>query len=164
MNYCAIHEVDIANGKGVRVSLFVSGCRNHCKGCFQPETWNFDYGQPFTDETKERLLNLLANEYIEGITILGGDPMEPENAPVVLDFLRTVRAEFDTTKNIWLYTGYIFENLIKNDINRELLELCDVVIDGPFIEEKKNLMLPFRGSENQRILTRSDREKILKNL
>ena len=157
MNYGTIKNCDIANGTGVRVSLFVSGCRNHCPGCFQPETWDFGYGQPFTEETENELLQLLEPGYINGLTLLGGDPFEPENQRVLLPFLRKVRATF-SSKDIWAYTGYTWEQLTSGHHRsslpgtKEMLSLIDVLVDGPFVEAKKNIRLRFRGSENQRII------------
>ena len=147
MNYCGIKKVDIANGSGVRVSLFVSGCRNHCPGCFQPETWDFNYGDPFTRTTEEEIMEALRPSWIQGLSILGGDPMEPENQEALLPFLRRVRAELPE-KNIWLYTGYRLESVSSSP----LLTLVDVVVDGPFVETEKDISLAFRGSRNQRII------------
>ena len=157
MYYGAIKACDIANGLGVRVSLFVSGCRNRCPGCFQPETWDFAYGRPFTEETADALLRALAPDYINGLTILGGDPFEPENQRELLPLLRRVRAAFPE-KDIWAYTGYTWEQLtsgthrVCSAETPELLRLLDVLVDGPFIQEQKNIRLRFRGSENQRLL------------
>ena len=147
MNYGGIIKNDIANGPGVRVSLFVSGCRNHCPGCFQPETWDFDYGGPFTEETEKEILEALRPSWIQGLSILGGDPMEPENQEALLPFLRRVRAELPE-KDVWLYTGYRLESVSASP----LLPLVDVVVDGPFIEAEKDVSLAFRGSRNQRII------------
>ena len=147
MNYAEIKKVDIANGPGVRVSLFVSGCRNHCTGCFNPETWDFDYGRPFTTETEDAIIEALRPSWIQGLSILGGDPAEEENAAVLIPFLKRVRAVLPD-KDIWLYSGYTYEVLR----DKEILTLADVLVDGPFIQEQKNLMLEFRGSENQRII------------
>ena len=147
MNYGAIKKVDIANGPGVRVSLFVSGCRNHCKGCFQPETWDFDYGQPFTEETEKEIIKALRPSWIQGLSILGGDPMEPENQEALLPFLRSTKEELPG-KDVWLYTGYRLEDVT----NSPLLSYVDVVVDGPFIEAEKDISLAFRGSSNQRII------------
>lgn len=157
MNYCKIKNCDIANGEGVRVSLFVSGCRNHCKGCFQPETWDFEYGKPFTKETEDELINLLSQSYIAGLTLLGGDPFEPENQKALLPFVKKVK-NILPNKNIWAYTGYTLENLL--DANhrshceetQEMLLLIDVLVDGPFIEAKKDVSLRFKGSSNQRVI------------
>lgn len=147
MNYAGIKKVDIANGPGVRVSLFVSGCRNHCPGCFNPETWDFDYGEPFTDETEEELIKALRPSWIQGLSILGGDPMEPENQEALLPFLRRVKEEMPE-KDIWLYTGYCIEDVADSSI----LPYVDVLVDGPFIEAEKDISLAFRGSRNQRII------------
>lgn len=147
MNYGAIKKVDIANGPGVRVSLFVSGCRNHCKGCFQPETWDFDYGQPFTKETEKEIIKALRPSWIQGLSILGGDPMEPENQEALLPFLRSTKEELPG-KDIWLYTGYRLEDVSDSP----LLPYVDAVVDGPFIEAEKDISLAFRGSRNQRII------------
>ncbi len=147
MHYGAIKKTDIANGLGVRVSLFVSGCRNHCKGCFQPQTWDFEYGKPFTKETEDEILEALRPDWIQGFSILGGEPMEPENQKVLLPLLQRVRRE-RSDKDIWLYSGYVYEE-IKDS---ELLHYVDILVDGPFVEEMKDPSLTFRGSRNQRIL------------
>ncbi len=149
MNYAAIKKYDVANGPGVRVSLFVSGCRHHCKGCFNSEAWDFEYGNPFGKNDMNELLEALDKEYIEGFSVLGGEPFEPENRETVLNILRTVREHFPN-KTIWCYSGFLFEELKKSA--GPLLELVDVLVDGRFIEEKKNLRLKFRGSENQRLI------------
>ena len=157
MNYCGIKKCDIANGWGVRVSLFVSGCTHHCKGCFQPETWDFDYGDAFTEETEKELLDALAPGYIHGITLLGGEPFEPENQRVLVGFIRKVK-EMYPQKNIWCYTGYLLdEELLKPsrarcEVTDEMLSYIDVLVDGEFQLEKKNISLQFCGSENQRII------------
>ena len=157
MYYGAIKNCDIANGLGVRVSLFVSGCRNRCPGCFQPETWAFDYGQPFSKETEDHILELLRPDYINGLTLLGGDPFEPESQRVLLPFLRRVK-EACPDKDIWAYTGYTWEQLISGTHRvslpetKELLSQIDTLVDGPFILAQKNIRLRFRGSENQRII------------
>lgn len=157
MHYCNIKNCDIANGVGVRVSLFVSGCRNHCKNCFQPETWAFDYGEEFTEETEEKLLKMLAPSYIKGLTVLGGEPMEPENQKALLPFLKKVKAAYPD-KTIWLYSGFTFEEMHDPDCRAHtdctdwILSLLDVLVDGRFVEEKKNISLRFRGSENQRLI------------
>lgn len=157
MNYAAIKQADVANGPGVRVTLFVSGCTHHCKGCFNSEAWDFDYGDEFTQETQEEILRLLQPDYITGLTLLGGEPMEPVNQEGLLPLIRKVRERLPQ-KSIWCFTGYDFERDILGkmfsslDVTRELVSLFDVMVDGPFIEEKKNLRLKFRGSENQRIL------------
>ncbi|MBQ9664598.1 MAG: anaerobic ribonucleoside-triphosphate reductase activating protein [Oscillospiraceae bacterium] len=146
MNYGAIKKTDIANGPGVRVSLFVSGCRNHCSGCFQPETWDFNYGEPFTKETENEIIKALSPSWIQGLSVLGGDPMEPENQKALLPFLRRIK-EMLPDKDIWLYTGYLLRDIGTSP----LLSYADVVVDGPFIEEEKDAGLSFRGSRNQRI-------------
>ena len=156
MNYGAIKKLDIANGPGLRVSLFVSGCTHHCPGCFNPETWDFSYGKPFTQETEEELLALLASPYVDGLTLLGGEPFEPVNQQALLPFLRKVRALY-SDKTVWCYTGYTLEALweresVRCEATDELLSLLDVLVDGEFVERLKNIRLKFRGSENQRIL------------
>lgn len=150
MNYCGIKKTDTANGLGARVSLFVSGCRNHCPGCFQPETWDFGYGEPFTKEIEDEIIEALRPSWIQGLSILGGEPMEPENQAALLPFLSRVRRELPD-KDIWLYTGYTFEAVSDS----ELLPLVDVLVDGPFVDGQKDISLSFRGSRNQRILTLS---------
>ena len=147
MNYGGIIKNDIANGPGVRVSLFVSGCRNHCPGCFQPQTWDFGYGKPFTGDTEEEIIEALRPSWIQGFSILGGDPMEPENREALLPVLKRIRSELPE-KDIWLYTGYTLEEVS----DEEILNWVDVVVDGPFIEAKKDMSLSFRGSRNQRII------------
>ena len=158
MNYSAIKYCDIANGTGVRTVLFVSGCRNHCKDCFQPETWAFEYGNPFTGEVEDEIIASLKPDYIRGLTLLGGDPFEPENQKALLPFMRRVKAECPG-KDVWAYTGYVLDrDLVPggkrfvDGVTRELLESIDILIDGRFVEELKNLMLNFRGSGNQRII------------
>lgn len=147
MNYAGIIYNDIANGPGVRVSLFVSGCRNHCPGCFNPETWDYDYGDPFTAEIEAEIVEALRPSWIQGLSILGGDPMEPENQEVLLPFVRRLRAEFPT-KDIWLYTGYRLEDVSGSP----MLPYVDVIVDGPFLIDQKDAGLAFRGSRNQRII------------
>ena len=153
MNYAEIKKVDIANGPGVRVSLFVSGCRNHCKGCFNPETWDFDYGRPFTRETEDEIIEALRPSWIQGLSILGGEPTEEENAAVLIPFLKRVRAALPD-KDIWLYSGYTYEVLR----DKEILTLADVLVDGPFLLEQKDAGLAFRGSRNQRIIDLREKE------
>lgn len=158
MYYGAIKSCDIANGEGVRVSLFVSGCRHGCKNCFNPETWDFSYGTPYTKQTTEQILKLLEPSYIQGLTLLGGEPMEPENQPVLLELVQAVRKAYGKSKDIWCYTGCILEAELLSpgsyrcEVTDALLQEIDVLVDGPFIESQKSLSLPFRGSENQRIL------------
>ena len=157
MNYATIKPVDIANGPGVRVSLFVSGCTHHCKGCFNAQAWDFQYGDPFTEEVQEQIFSYLDHDYMEGITLLGGEPMEPENQEGLLPFVRELKRRFPE-KSIWCFTGYDFEKDILGSMmktsqtTRELVPLFDVMVDGKFEEELRNLSLKFRGSENQRIL------------
>lgn len=157
MHYGAIKDCDIANGLGVRVTLFVSGCRHHCKGCFQPKTWNFRYGEPYTAEVEERLLAMLAPAHIRGLTLLGGEPFEPENQRELVGLLRRVRAE-RPGKDVWCYTGYTYETDLLSpsrarcEVTDEMLSLIDVLVDGEFVLEKRNISLAFRGSENQRLI------------
>ena len=157
MNYCNIKNCDIADGPGVRVTLFVSGCTNHCKGCFQPETWDFDYGEPFTRDTEDKLIAMLEPHYIAGMTLLGGDPFEPSNQRALLPFVKRVRGTCPD-KTIWAYSGFTYEELKTDgshprcEVTDELLGLIDVLVDGRFVEEKKDLRLRFRGSSNQRII------------
>lgn len=157
MHYGEIKNCDIANGSGVRVSLFVSGCTNRCKNCFQPQTWNFDYGEEFTRETEDRIIALLGKEYIAGLTVLGGEPFEPQNQRALLPFIKRVR-ETLPEKNIWAYSGFTIEEMLKDgshphcEVTEELLGLIDVLVDGRFVEELKDISLKFRGSKNQRII------------
>lgn len=157
MNYAEIKNVDIANGPGVRISLFVSGCPHHCKGCFNEVTWDFTYGKPYTQETINHILELLKADYIKGITFLGGEPMAPSNQESVLNTMRQIKEHY-TNKDIWLYTGYLLDTDIMGKMvdtlphTSEILRYIDVLVDGPFIEEQKNLNLQFKGSENQRII------------
>lgn len=155
MNYAAIKCPDIANGPGCRVSLFVSGCRRRCKGCFNSEAWDFNYGQKTTLGTSYELLELLDKDYIAGLSILGGDPLEPENRSCVECICEDVRLGFGWSKTIWLWTGYLWEEI--QDWTG--LELIDVLVDGPFVEELKDLRLPYCGSTNQRVI---DVQKSLK--
>ncbi len=156
MYYGAIKKNDIANGNGIRVSLFVSGCRHRCKNCFNPETWDFSYGAPFTEETENEIIEALRPSYIEGLSLLGGDPTEKENQAALLPLLRRVKRELPE-KNIWCYSGYLYEDLLPGgraacDATEEYMSYIDILVDGPFIEEQKNLRLRFRGSENQRVI------------
>ena len=157
MNYAAVKYCDIANGLGCRTVLFVSGCRNACKGCFQPETWAFDYGKPFDEAIQKEIIDSLAPDYVQGITFLGGDPFEEENQRALLPFMKELKAKYPN-KDVWAYTGYIFDkDLIEGgrkytEVTDELLSTIDVLVDGPFIEERKNIMLKFRGSDNQRVI------------
>ena len=159
MHYGALKKFDIANGEGIRTSLFVSGCRNRCKNCFQPETWDFNYGRPFDEEAKKEIFDSMRSSSVRGITILGGEPMEPENQREILPLLREFREKFPD-KTVWLFTGNLYEELTGTlgehpkclDITAELLSLVDILVDGRFEEEKKRLGLRFRGSSNQRII------------
>ena len=157
MNYATIKNCDIANGPGVRVSLFVSGCRHRCKGCFNEVAWDFSYGEPFTEQTIDTILQMLAPAHIKGLTLLGGEPFEPENQPAIVELLRCVKAQYPE-KSIWAFSGYLFDKDIlawrlgPREITEEFLGYLDVLVDGPFILEKKNLSLRFRGSENQRLI------------
>ena len=153
MNYATIKNCDIANGPGVRVSLFVSGCTHHCPGCFNEVAWDFDYGQPFTQQTIESILDMLRPDYIRGLTLLGGEPFEPQNQAAVVELLRQVRAALPE-KTIWAFSGYLYEDIVSGKLGdtREYLSYLDVLVDGPFIEAKKNLALRFRGSDNQRLI------------
>ena len=157
MNYATIKWYDISNGPGVRVSLYVSGCRNHCKNCFNPETWDFNYGKPFTEEVEKSIINGLRPPYIKGFTLLGGDPFEPENAEALAPFMRKMRKRYPE-KSIWCFTGYDYErDLLTGKLGdaervEEMLECLDVLVDGKFVEELKDLNLRFRGSSNQRII------------
>ena len=157
MYYGEIKDCDVANGEGVRVSLFVSGCTNHCEHCFQPQTWAFDYGQPFTEETEDRILSLLSPSYISGLTLLGGEPFEPENQRVLLPFLRQARAAYPE-KTVWAFSGFTYEELLTQgsyprcEATDGMLSLLDVLVDGRFEEARKDISLRFRGSSNQRLI------------
>lgn len=156
MNYANIKTYSIENGTGVRVSLFVSGCTHHCKDCFNEQAWDFEYGNPFTEDTENAVIEALAPDYMAGITLLGGEPMEPANQRGLLPLLKRIRKELPQ-KTVWAYTGYVYEDLLEGgrahcEVTEELLSLCDILVDGPFIVEKKNISLRFRGSENQRII------------
>ena len=156
MNYGTIKFCDIANGIGIRTVLFVSGCTHHCKGCFQPETWDFAYGQPYTKETEQTILDSLSPSYIHGLTLLGGEPMEPDNQRALLPLLRRLKAEYPR-KTVWCYSGYTYEELTgisraRCETTDEMLTLIDVLVDGEFVLEQKNISLRFRGSENQRLI------------
>ena len=163
MNYGNIKSYDIADGTGVRVSLFVSGCRHHCKGCFNAPTWDFNYGKPFTRETQDKILELLAPSYIEGFSLLGGEPFEPENQPVLAELLEEIRRTFPD-KSIWCYSGYLLDKdmqpggAVYTEDTKEMLRQIDVLVDGEFVEAKKDLTLIFRGSSNQRRLRLKDGE------
>ncbi len=157
MNYAGIKYCDIANGTGCRTVLFVSGCRNHCKDCFQPQTWDFSYGEPFDETARQQILDSLKPDYIRGITLLGGEPFEPENQHELLPFMRKVKEQYPK-KDVWAFTGYVYDrDLVPGgakytEDTKELLSMIDILVDGPFVAEQKSLMLKFRGSENQRVL------------
>lgn len=172
MYYSAIKYYDIANGTGVRTTLFVSGCRNHCKGCFQPDTWNFCNGDPYTEETEKQILDSLKPYYIAGLTLLGGDPFEEENQEGIINLLRQCKKLYPE-KDIWAFTGYLYEDLLAGgrkhtQLTDEILSLIDVLVDGPFEMDRKDLRLKFRGSSNQRIIdmnrTRSEGHPVLSDL
>ena len=157
MNYAGIKYCDVANGLGCRTVLFVSGCRNHCKDCFQPHTWDFSYGKEFDETIQKELLDSLKPTYVKGLTLLGGEPFEPENQIALLPFVKKVREQYPS-KDIWAFTGYLYDiDLVEGgrkhcEATDELLSMIDVLVDGPFIAEQRNLMLKFRGSENQRVI------------
>lgn len=156
MRYGSIKKCDIANGIGVRTVLFVSGCTHHCKGCFQPETWDFSYGEPYTEATEEEILDSLRPSYVNGLTLLGGEPFEPQNQRVLVGLLRRMRRELPE-KTIWSFSGYTWEELTgesraRCEVTDEMLSMLDVLVDGEFVEEKRNISLRFRGSENQRLI------------
>lgn len=154
MNYATIKNCDIANGPGVRVSLFVSGCTHRCPGCFNEVAWDFDYGAPFTSEVMESILDMLRPSYIRGLTLLGGEPFEPQNQGAVVELLRRIKKEMPE-KSIWAFSGYLFDrDILSGRLGdcSEYLSYLDVLVDGPFVESKKNLSLRFRGSENQRLI------------
>ena len=157
MHYAALKNCDIANGPGVRVSLFVSGCTHRCKGCFNEVAWDFQYGDSFTEETEQLILDMLKPDHIKGITLLGGEPFEPQNQPALVGLLRKIRENYPQ-KSIWVFSGYLFEKDIlagrlgPKEITDEFLSYIDVLVDGPFVEAKKDLMLRFRGSSNQRLI------------
>ena len=157
MNYGPIKPTDIANGEGVRVSLFVSGCTHHCPGCFNYVTWDFNYGKPFTKETEDEILNLLSRNYIDGLSLLGGEPMEPCNQRCLINLVDRFKEKYPN-KTLWIYTGYTYdEDLIPGgkaycEVTDRILNQCDVMVDGEFVESLKDISLKFRGSSNQRIL------------
>jgi anaerobic ribonucleoside-triphosphate reductase activating protein len=157
MNYAGIKYCDIANGLGCRTVLFVSGCRNHCKDCFQPQTWDFSYGEPFDEQVQKEILDSLAPNYVQGLTLLGGEPFEPENQKALVPFVEKVKNNYPD-KNIWAFTGYIYDKDLTaggrkytEDTDR-LLSMIDVLVDGPFVAEEKDIRLKFRGSKNQRVI------------
>lgn len=152
MNYAKIKHFDIANGPGIRTSVFVSGCSNHCKGCFNPETWDPTYGNKFTEETIKEILDSIDNPHIDGLSILGGDPLEYYNLDMVHKLINEFRRRFGFDKTIWMWTGYTIEYIMNDDRKCEVARLVDVLVDGPFIERKKDLKLMYRGSSNQQII------------
>ncbi|MBO7341822.1 MAG: anaerobic ribonucleoside-triphosphate reductase activating protein [Clostridia bacterium] len=156
MNFATIKKRDIANGPGVRVSLFVSGCTHRCEGCFNEVAWDFGYGEPFTDAVQDELLEALAPDYVAGLSLLGGEPFEPENQRALLPFLKKVRERYPK-KTVWCYSGYTLEQLTgesraRCEVTDEMLAMLDVLVDGRFVLAKKNIRLRFRGSENQRLI------------
>ena len=151
MNFSGIKNYDVANGEGVRLTLFVSGCRNRCKGCFQPETWDFNYGYEFSPSIQQEIIDMLGSSYIDGLTILGGEPFEPENQAVLLPFIQRVRETYPN-KTIWMYSGYLFSQINWLPTGREILKLIDVLVDGRFEQSLASPDLKFRGSSNQRII------------
>ena len=157
MHYATIKNCDIANGPGVRVSLFVSGCTHRCKGCFNAVAWDFDYGEEFTQKTVDTILQMLKPDHIKGLTLLGGEPFEPQNQPAIVDLLRQVKEKYPQ-KDVWCYTGYLFDKELLSDSRArceytdEMLSYIDVLVDGRFVEEKKDITLQFRGSSNQRVI------------
>ncbi len=165
MNYASIRTCDIANGEGVRVSLFVSGCTHRCKGCFNPDQWDFAYGKPFDAGTEAEIFAALDKGFISGLTILGGEPMEPENQRALVPFLRRMRRRFGGAKNLWVYTGCVLETELEADshwrteVTDEFLSMVDVLVDGPFVESLKDISLRFRGSSNQRIIDMAARRR-----
>lgn len=165
MHYGNIKNYDIADGEGVRVTLFCSGCTNRCEGCFQPETWDFCYGKEYTKETEDQLIQMLTNPNIQGLTLLGGDPFEPSNQRTLITLLRRVKQELPT-KDVWAYTGFVYEqDLLEGqrkhtEVTDEMLSYIDVLVDGPFIIDEKDISLYFRGSTNQRVI---DMPKTLKS-
>ena len=157
MNYATIKNCDIANGPGVRVSLFVSGCTHRCPGCFNEEAWDFNYGKPFTQDTVDSILNMLEPDHIKGLTLLGGEPFEPLNQPEIVKMLRQMKQKYPN-KTVWAFSGYLFDKDILSgrlcpwEVTREFLQYVDVLVDGPFVMAKKDLSLRFRGSSNQRLI------------
>ena len=157
MRYGSIKNCDIADGPGVRVSLFVSGCRHHCKGCFNAETWDFEYGKLYSQETEDEIIRMLGEEFIQGLTVLGGEPFEPENQPEVAKLMRRVKEEYPE-KDIWCYSGYLYDadmqkgGKVYTDVTEDMLSCIDVLVDGEFVEELKDITLLLRGSKNQRLI------------
>lgn len=164
MNYATIKPLDVANGEGIRVSLFVSGCTHHCPECFNSEAWDFNYGEPYTDEVEEKVLSLLGKPMIQGLSLLGGEPFEPCNQRVLVKLLRRAKALYPE-KTVWCYSGYVYDKELKApsrarcEVTDEMLSMIDVLVDGRFEKDKKNLNLRFRGSMNQRVLDLKATEK-----
>lgn len=166
MNYAKIEPMSIVDGTGCRVSLFVSGCRNHCKGCFNEVTWDFDYGEPFTEIEENEILEGCNKEYISGLTLLGGEPFEEENQVVLVNLIKKFKERFPE-KNIWMYTGYVLEkDLLPGQrkhvegVTELILDSIDTLVDGPFILAERNLSLKFRGSNNQRLLDKQQIQEL----
>ena len=167
MNYAGIRYDDIANGEGIRTTLYVSGCTHKCPDCFSKQTWNFNYGEKFTEEIRDKIIDSVEEKYYQGITIMGGDPLEDENCDAVLDLILKFRERYSDTKDIWLYTGWRLEDLLKQKVDEvhdslhaQILMNIDVLVDGPFVKELSDKRLLFRGSSNQKIYhINTDREK-----
>ena len=151
MNYEKIDKCSVSNGLGVRTVLWISGCNIHCKNCHNPQTWDFNSGIPFTENTMQEILYDLSKPYIKGFTLSGGHPLDPHNAPKVLEIVKRVKMVFPN-KDIWIYSGYVWEDIIKDDILKEILKRTDVLVDGAYVDELRDISLPFRGSSNQRII------------
>lgn len=151
MNYEKIDKCSVSNGSGVRAVLWISGCGIHCRNCQNPQTWDFNSGIPFTDDTMQEILYDLSKPYIKGLTLSGGHPLDPHNAPKVLEIVKRVKMVFPN-KDIWIYSGYVWENIIKDETLREILKYTDVLVDGAYVDELRDISLPFRGSSNQRII------------
>ena len=157
MNYADIKKIDVANGEGVRVSVFVSGCNHHCKGCFNQCAWDFNYGKKFTEKEEQQIIDYMNHDYISGLSLLGGEPLEPKNQEGLLPLVKKVKEKFPN-KDMWCYTGFDFEKDVvgkmakNNETTRELLKYIDIIVDGKFEEDKKDLKLQFRGSSNQKIV------------
>ena len=166
MNYSKIDPMSIVDGTGCRVTLFVSGCENHCKGCFNPETWNYDYGKEFDEIAENEIFEACKKDYISGLTIVGGEPFEISNQNTLVSFLTKFKKKFPT-KNVWMFTGYVFDkDLVKGgkryveSVTDKILGMTDILVDGPFIQEERDLTLEFRGSRNQRLLTQEQRTQL----
>ena len=151
MNYEKIDKCSVSNGLGVRTVLWISGCNIHCKNCHNQSTWDFNSGIPFTDDTMQEILYDLSKPYIKGLTLSGGHPLDPHNAPKVLEIVKRVKMVFPN-KDIWIYTGYVWEDIIKDDTLKEILKRTDVLVDGAYIDELRDISLPWAGSKNQRVI------------